>query len=217
MFLKSNEFAFLKVKLLQIPLSVKPTGFQQHLLHVKRQNKNKTWSGGTTAWFVRSQWWCPISSYISWAWSEASTGGGEPWKAAVLGHGVGNRNRLSGGAWSPLLVIRAMRCSQNPPEIPSWPLRFLGNASQKKQKKQVISFPLGSMPPTRLICGPCNWCILFHVVTTTRNQGSLYCVEIMKWDPKSDACQNWGFFKCVMLFRIWLLIFNSANILVCLK
>lgn len=40
-FLKSNEFALLKVKLLQMPPSAKPTGFQQHLLHVKRQNKTK--------------------------------------------------------------------------------------------------------------------------------------------------------------------------------
>ena len=62
------------------------------------------------------------------------------------------------------------------------------------KKKKWFLFPLGRMPPTRLICGPCNLCILFRVVTTTRNQGSLYCVEIMKWDPKSDACQNWGVF-----------------------
>ena len=149
MFLKSNEFAFSKVKLLQLPLSVEPAGSQRHLPHVKRHNENKTWSGGTTAWFVRSQRWCPISSCISWAWSEASTGRGEPWKAAVLGHGVGNRNRLSGGAWSPLLVIRAIRCSQNPPEIPSWPLRFLGNASQKKNKRNKwFLFPWeGCLPP----------------------------------------------------------------------
>lgn len=143
------------------------------------------------AGFVRSQWWYPISSCISWAWSEVGTAGGKPWEAAVLRHRAESGNRLPRGAWRPLLVIRATRYSRNPLEIPSWPLIFWEMLLKKKNSD--FFFP-GGLPPTRLICGPCNLCILSRVVTATRNQGSLYCVEIMKWDPKSDACQNWGVF-----------------------
>lgn len=160
---------------------------------------------------MRSQWWYLISSYISWAWSEASTGGGnlERPQFPDTGWKIG-----TGGAWSPLLVTRAMRCSQNPLEIPSWPLRFLGNASQKK--KSAFFFPWeGRLPPGSSVAPVPH--AHFHVVTTARNR-ELYIV-LKSWtgiqNPKH--VRNWGFFRCVMLFRIWLLIFNSANILVCLK
>ena len=84
------------------------------------------------AGFVRSPWWYPISSYISWAWSEVGTGGGKPWEAAVLRHGAESRNRLLRSLASTA-SYQAMRCSRNPLEIPSWPLIFWEMLLKKTQ------------------------------------------------------------------------------------
>lgn len=82
-------------------------------------------------------------------------------------------------------------------------------------------FPWEGCVPPRLICSLHNSWIFHCIVTTTKNQESLHCVEIMNWiqNHSSDAyqSQNWGIFMCVMFFRIWLVIFNLVKILVCLK
>ena len=166
------------------------------------------------AGFVRSQWWYPISSYISWAWSEVGTGGGKPWEAAVLRHGAESRNRLSRGAWRPLLVIRAMRSSRNPLEIPSWSLIFW---EMLLKKNPVISFSReGCLPPGSSVVPVTR--AYFPVLSLQPGTREVYIV-LKSWNGIQNLMhvRIGVFFRCVMLFRIWLLIFNSANVPVCWK
>lgn len=167
------------------------------------------------AGFVRSQWWYPISSCISWAWSEVGTAGGKPWEAAVLRHRAESGNRLPRGAWRPLLVIRATRCSRNPLEIPSWPLIFW--EMLLKKKKQWFLFP-GRAASHQAHLWSLQLVHTFPCCHRDQEPGK----SILCWNHEMGSkiwCMSelGGFFRCVMLFRIWLLIFNSANIPVCWK
>lgn len=147
---------------------------------------------------------------LSLEWSEHR--GRKPWKAAVPGHGVENRNRRSlestASYQGHALFPKSSGNSLLTPQI-------FGKCFSKK-KKSAFFFPWeGRLPPGSSVAPVPH--AHFHVVTTARNR-ELYIV-LKSWtgiqNPKH--VRNWGFFRCVMLFRIWLLIFNSANILVCLK
>lgn len=166
------------------------------------------------AGFVRSPWWYPISSYISWAWSEVGTGGGKPREAAVLRHGAESRNRLSRGAWRPLLVIRPCAVPEILLKFPLDPSYF-GKCFSKKNP--VISFSReGCLPPGSSVVPVTR--AYFPVLSSRSGTREVYIV-LKSWNGIQNLMhvRIGGFFRCVMLFRIWLLIFNSANVPVCWK
>lgn len=97
------------------------------------------------------------------------------WRSETEGR---RRNRLHRRAVSLLLIIKAMHCSPNPLGIPCCLPVFLGNASLGGKK--WFLFPWKGCVSPRLFCSPRNLQIFSCIITTTKDQGSLYCVEIMK-------------------------------------
>lgn len=93
---------------------------------------------------------------------------------------------------------------------------MLPEERKKKKKKNVFNpdssaihvthgyiSSLSPQPRTREVCTENT------VVLKSWNKSKI-CCDI-------SPCQSWGIFMGVMLFRIWLLIFNFVKILICLK